>query len=616
MSILYRGKYYFALFTILLALLAMQGLYKNSLPIKNEAQQNAEQFVAELDKLVALSNTFKFKGEGLNDLRQQLATTRLAYKKLEFLLEYYYPDYIEEYINGAPLMHIQRNNAAPSVLPPEGLQVLDELIFAENAEEEKLLIASLAQQLKNNVTVLLDGFATQPLADADVLSAMQEELIRVFAMGLTGFDTPGSANALPEAAAALGALQDAAQLLFTDFDADASKHLNQNFVEAIVYVNRNSDFETFDRLFFLKEYINPIYATIGRQRQKMVSPAKLLATGRNANSESIFSADFLDPYFYTELKQKEDSPELNQLGMRLFYEPMLSADGKMSCGTCHNPAMAFADGQAKSASNVAGKTVQRNAPTLLNAVYADRYFYDVRAFTLEQQAEHVIFNQHEFNTGYTEILEKLNADKSYREQFKSAFGTTKITREAFSSALASFVISLQSFNSNFDKYARGETDTLNDAAQRGFNLFMGKAACGTCHFAPTFSGLVPPRFAKNETEILGVLANPTGWDKKLDDDFGRFNNLIYSEQAYIYERSFKTTTVRNVKLTAPYFYNGAYNTLEDVLVFYNRGGGSGYGLEVPNQTLPGEALNLSPEEIADLIAFMHSLTDNGAAREN
>ena len=144
---------------------------------------------------------------------------------------------------------------------------------------------------------------------------------------------------------------------------------------------------------------------------------------------------------------------------------------------------------------------------------------------------------------------------------------------------------------------------------------MGKAACGTCHFAPTFSGLVPPYFAKNESEILGVLENPNAWLKKLDADLGRIDNKIYSEQAWIFERSFKTTTVRNAALTAPYFHNGAYKSLEQVIDFYDHGGGAGLGLEVKNQTLSADSLHLTSYEKSALIAFITSLNDATSYKE-
>ena len=122
-------------------------------------------------------------------------------------------------------------------------------------------------------------------------------------------------------------------------------------------------------------------------------------------------------------------------------------------------------------------------------------------------------------------------------------------------------------------------------------------------------------YTENESEILGVLADSKKQPYQLDDDLGRIENDINTEKAWIYSRSFKTTTVRNVKLTAPYFHNGAYKTLEDVVDFYNDGGGAGLGLSVPNQTLSDEALNLTDQEKKDLISFMKYLTDNTAGEK-
>ena len=138
---------------------------------------------------------------------------------------------------------------------------------------------------------------------------------------------------------------------------------------------------------------------------------------------------------------------------------------------------------------------------------------------------------------------------------------------------------------------------------------MGKAACGTCHFAPTFAGLVPPHFKESEGEVLGVPATIDTINPKLDTDLGRFDNGRMKERADHMRNAFKTVTVRNVALTGPYMHNGVYSTLEEVVDFYNRGGGLGLGLDVPNQTLSGDALDLTQGDIKDLVIFMETLTD-------
>jgi len=284
----------------------------------------------------------------------------------------------------------------------------------------------------------------------------------------------------------------------------------------------------------------------------------------------------------------------------------------MSCGTCHQPDKAFTDGLQKSRSNHSEGTVLRNSPTIINSVFSSRHFYDLRSDRFENQAMDVIKNADEFRSDFDEIREKLSQSPEYQQLFNEAFeyatwSETKIDRYTITTALASFVKSLRSFNSPFDQYIRGETKEIDPQIERGFNIFMGKGACGTCHFAPTFNGLVPPDYHENETEVLGVPADTT--NTKIDPDEGRFANGRPHEAAEHYRHSFKTVTVRNVALTPPYMHNGVYETLEQVVDFYNNGGGAGMGLEVEYQTLAPDSLGLDVDEQQALVKFMEALTD-------
>ncbi|MFP9097979.1 cytochrome-c peroxidase [Flavobacterium sp. RHBU_24] len=572
------------------------------------------QYTFELNQnIIALDKTAEAYKQGVasvDSLQHILTKTRLSYKKAEFYLAFHYPEFVKENINGAPLLHIEKEGTMPKVLQPVGLQVLDEMIFSEDPASQKNEIEALAKTLKNSYSNLYKSLEKNGLRNRLGVTAMRVQLVRMVSLGITGFDTPGSLNALNEAKASLTGIK---EFYKQEYAASANFATNVSLLDSgISQLSTQNSFNDFDRLAFIKNVIDPLYKNLGLLENSY--DENLVQTSSwNPKSQSIFGTDFLNPYFFSQLKPDEDSAGLRALGKALFYDNLLSADNTMNCASCHAPDKAFTDGIPKSLSNVQGKTVLRNAPTLLNAVYADRYFYDLRAFTLEQQAEHVIFNPNEFNTAYSAILKKLEANKGYQQQFKKLFGKKGVTRENFSKALASYVLSLQSFNSDFDKYIRGENNTLNQDARQGFNLFMGKAACATCHFVPTFAGLVPPLYNENESEILGVLANPLASAPKLDEDKGRLDNQIYNEYAWIYERSVKTTTVRNAALTAPYFHNGAYATLDQVIDFYNKGGGGGLGLNVTNQTLPPDPLNLTDSEVKALVAFITSLNDVSAA---
>lgn len=564
-------------------------------------------FKTRLSQLKSDAYLFSENKITLEDLRKTLRETRNSFKEVEFYVAYHYPEFTKNHLNAAPLFHIEAAGTTSYTLPPEGLQVLDEMVFSDEANEKKDEIKAITDFLFNSyASFYLSSMKNGISKGNNKTLPLRIELIRIYSLGVTGFDTPGSLNISEEAEHAFTGMKKYIQddSYFKNYNTEKANLL---FTAGIRYLSENKDFETFDRIEFYKKFIQPLYQELGSWDGRADDLKEF--SGWNPASTNFFSSDFLDPYFYTLLKNDEDNEALRKLGKQIFYDQNVSDNGKMSCATCHLPENAFTDLKVKSQSNVDGKTVLRNSPTLYNAVFAKRFFYDLRAFYLEQQAEHVIYNKDEFNTSYDNIIKKLNANPEYKKAFKIAFKKGNINRENFSKALSSYVASLYSYESDFDQFMRNEKEISSDV-KKGFNLFMGKANCATCHFAPNFSGLVPPFFNENESEVLGITAKPLS-DKplELDADKGRINSPVKKENSWIYENSFKTVTVRNIALTKPYFHNGTFGTLEEVLEFYNEGGGEGLGLKINNQTLAADKLNLTPKEIKQIIAFLNSLTD-------
>jgi cytochrome c peroxidase len=564
-------------------------------------------FKNQLEQLKSDVRRFSEDKISLDELQQSLKNTRNSFKEIEFYVAYHYPEFTKTHLNAAPLFHVEAAGTTSYTLPPEGLQVLDELIFSDEAVEKKEEIKTITDFLYNSYAGFYLSSVKNGLSTGNNKTLpLRIELIRIYSLGITGFDTPGSLNVSEEASHAFAGMK--------NYIHDDGYFKNYNLLKADAlltegsrYLAENTDFETFDRIEFYKKYIQPLYEEFGKWDGSSDDLKEF--SGWNAGSKNFFSSDFLNPYFYTLLKKEEDSPELRKLGKEIFFDQGVSDNGKMSCATCHLPENAFTDAKSKSPSNVEGKTVLRNSPSLYNAVFAKRFFYDLRAFYLEQQAEHVIYNEDEFNTSYESIIKKIKTKPEYKKAFRKAFKNGKISKENFSKALSSYVASLYSYESDFDRFMRNEKDISSDA-KKGFNLFMGKANCATCHFAPNFSGLVPPFFNENESEVLGITAKPIGQKPvELDADKGRLNSPVKKENSWIYENSFKTVTVRNIALTKPYFHNGAFDTLEEVMDFYNEGGGEGLGLPVKNQTLAPDKLNLTKPEIRQIIAFLNSLTD-------
>jgi cytochrome c peroxidase len=288
------------------------------------------------------------------------------------------------------------------------------------------------------------------------------------------------------------------------------------------------------------------------------------------------------------------------LGKLLFSDKALSEDNSRSCASCHYPEKAFTDAREKALGLDQKTMVKRNTPTLSNIAFQRAYFYDSRVSYLEDQAIDVIANITEMHGSMEKAISILKNKPNYVAQFKKAFPKKEIDAFGIKNALASYIRSLSDYDSKFDDYMRGE-ENFNEDEKAGFNLFAGKAKCATCHFIPLTNGTVPPNFDKSESEVLGVPDK----NNKLDVDLGKFEMT----KSTIHRNSFKTPTIRNIALTAPYMHNGVFKTLDEVIDFYNKGGGFGLGFKLENQTLPEDKLNLTPLEKKQLIDFMRTLTD-------
>ncbi|MCC9138535.1 cytochrome-c peroxidase [Pontibacter silvestris] len=580
-------------------------------------QQHAEQLTQHLQLL-------EQKQASLEQLQEVFYQVKRSYKQVEYLLEYLDPE-LAKSINGAPLPRVLVEEVdyqtlsykKPSVrtFPPEGMQVIEELLFADEVTPEGIKEAIvLAYALDENIALIANSLYNQPLTDKQVLESLREELIRVMAMGITGFDAPAAGREIEHAAVALEPVLASARLYEKTTSGAARAYSSSAVVQleqAVHYLQQHPDFDTFDRVHFMRELADPAYASLTALQQEVLAEAPSVAKPVNDQANSLFSADFLQAAYYAKQDRAEQLPELVALGKVLFFDPVLSANNKRSCASCHSPAKAFTDGQAQSLAFDFKGNVQRNSPTLLNSVFSNAYFWDSRAQYLQDQVPDVLVKTDELHGDYEAVVQKLQQSSEYKKLFKRAFASQAdkaISVNTINRAIAAYVQNLVALNSPFDKYMRHESAQLSVSAKRGFNLFMGKAACGTCHFAPTFNGTVPPRYLESETEVLGVPSSADFAHAHLDEDIGRAG--VMPSEAW--KHSFKTPTVRNAALTAPYMHNGAFASLEEVIEFYDLGGGVGLGLEVPNQTLPDSPLHLTAHEKQDIIAFMESLTDTSS----
>ena len=272
------------------------------------------------------------------------------------------------------------------------------------------------------------------------------------------------------------------------------------------------------------------------------------------------------------------------LGKRLFFDKNLSKDRSISCGTCHDPAKGFSNGEAF-AKGVSGRLSRRNVPSIINRLFGQTHFWDGRAETLESQVQGPLFNPDEMAMDEDLLVERLQADIAYYQLFQQAFGA-KPALDGAIKAIAAFERTLVSGSTAFDRYEwNGEITALSDSAVRGITLFRGKARCSTCHIGSNFTDDKFHNLGAGE----GAGQNDPGRAAitKKSEDFGRF----------------KTPTLRNITLTAPYMHDGSLATLEEVIAFYDRGGRPN-----PNLDIEVKSLELTDTEKADLLEFLKSLT--------
>ena len=527
---------------------------------------------------------------------------RVAFKKAEPYASYINPE-VGHRANGPALPFL--TDDSQKVLEPVGLQKIEESIY-EGVENEAVYQNEL--RLTKGLLEILKGNITQRELNAErFFIATHQQLMRIVSLAIAGFDTPVSGLGLGETQQSLQSLVAVYELSIQERVKTADAQLDLQFEEevkkAIAFIETNKDFATFDRYTFIREYFNPITRSWVAIRKASDLWKPVLNKPFNFDSPTFFEEDSFNVEYFRAITNRNPSQAKIALGKRLFFDKNLSQAKDMACVTCHDPKLAYTDGKVTNMNNT-GSPLKRNSPTLINSVFQRAFFWDGRAETLLAQISGVFTNKEEFNSSVHEFSDEVLTDSTYYEAFKEVFGTRrKWTNDETIKALSAYISTLNGFSSKFDKNMRGEENTFTSEEKLGLNLFMGKALCATCHFMPLTSGTVPPFFNDTEKEVIGV--PETSANKKLDDDLGFY--FMYEEPIQL--GMFKTPTVRNAALTAPYMHNGVYQTLEEVIDFYNKGGGGGLGFDLPHQTLPFDNLNLTDEEQQALVAFLKTLTD-------
>ncbi|MEE9397642.1 MAG: cytochrome c peroxidase [Methylococcales bacterium] len=281
------------------------------------------------------------------------------------------------------------------------------------------------------------------------------------------------------------------------------------------------------------------------------------------------------------------TPERVELGKMLFFDPRLSRDKNMSCATCHNPSLGWADGLPKGR-GFKSNELGRATPTVINTAYNSIQMWDGRKKDLEDQAMGPLQADVEMNTDFEHLFVWLNENSGYKAAFAKAYPGEPIAPETAAKAIASFERTVISNNSPFDAWIKGDKFAMTKQQIRGFKLFSDKekADCAVCHSAPNFTD--------DGFHNIGLAS----FGEK-DTDLGRF----HQRPLRLMKGAFKTPTLRDIALTAPYFHDGSSNTLMDVVEHYANGGENKTNLS-PNLS----KIKLNQQEKEDLVAFLGALT--------
>lgn len=274
-----------------------------------------------------------------------------------------------------------------------------------------------------------------------------------------------------------------------------------------------------------------------------------------------------------------------ELGKKLFFDPRLSGNGSMSCASCHSPLFGWSDGLPTAVGHL-DEVLGRASPTVVNTGYNSIQMWDGRARTLEDQAMGPMEAAQEMNMDIKSLFEWLNTSPGYQAAFAAAYPDEAIDSTTLSKALAAFQRTVVSRDSRFDRWVQGDPSAMNADEVEGFRLFVGEAKCVICHSGPNFTD--------NGFHNIGLLDvnDPAA-------DLGRF----VQRPINVLKGAFKTPTIRDIELTAPYFHNGAATTLEAVMDHYNVGGVFTDSVS-PNM----HVLNLTDEQKSAVVAFMRTLT--------
>lgn len=548
-------------------------------------------------------------------IRDNIRQARIAMKSMDFWMRYLQPLAYKS-ING-PLPVEWETEVFEKFEKPymrEGAGLTLAALYLDEKDISKDSLLHLIQSSINASAVFAADSVTASLESYHHFYLCNRLfLLNLAAIYTTGFECPDQSRVIPELKTMLAAVGKMYQSFNSSYPATPlPEDYLKLYSDLITFVNNQpGDNTLFDHFNFIRAYVNPLFA----MNQKLINDYKVVSRNMldyslNKKASSIFDKGLYNGQnakgIYIRVNDSQALARIESVGRQLFHDPVLSGNNMRSCASCHNPKQYFAD-NVRTAETFAHKgNLARNSPSLINSVYNHLVMLDGKHYNLQNQAKAVICNAEEMGCSEQEVMKKVLSCNEYKSTFRQLLQYTpqepEITFDHIVSAITLYYSKFSRYYSPFDNAMNNKVQ-LGESETKGFNLFMSKAQCATCHFVPQFNGVKPP-YIGSEFEVLGVPADTAF--TRLSPDEGRYIVNPAKET----RNAFRTGSVRNAMHTAPYMHNGVFTTIEQVIDFYDAGGGAGRGLDVNNQTLSSDSLKLSASEKRDLVAFIRSLDED------
>lgn len=560
-----------------------------------------------------LSATTSFDSVRCAQLTSKVHDSRLRLKRVDFWLRYTDP-ILYKHING-PLpieweVEVFEKYEPPYQRNAGGLILIEEMLDSKAPVKDSLLAwCSMAVE----AVALFKGEERIKLfrEKYSFLFCNRLFLLNLSTIYNTGYECPDRSRIIPELLELCQSMEGYNRAV-TQEEFPVSIEYHRLFSRLITFLAEGTaDADSFSQVQWLRDYVIPLF------RYNSLAIAHTGVSGYNFNDYSLQNSalSMLDPNLYlsqnkwgtlSALNNLEEIAMLKDFGRMLFYDPLLSGNLQRSCASCHKPEFYFADTARFPLAYDGISRLKRNAPSLFLASSNHLLMADGAHINLQEQAKGVIMHVEEMAGSEKQILERLNKVPVYKQHLKHFQGLKEASlSNSFDIVLSALSAYYASFGDTLPDFFRllRQKSASEPGIEEGFNLFMGKAQCATCHFFPRFNGVKPP-YTGSEFEVIGTPEH--GDFASLSADSGRYK--VHRVAGMMF--AFRTPGLWNVQHTAPYMHNGSLKTLEEVIDFYNAGGGTGKGFSIPNQTLPSDSLSLSASEKLALMCFLKSLGSN------